>query len=170
MLTPVASGNHRGDGKRRNGVTGGKVLWAEENLLPPSTKLPFAGSVLGRQRETAGLTTSVTISASATASPQAAPFGSSSNLSGKTDSVQCQRRGQDGCVVSRARQDTRRLRERCQSRQARPSGSGLYFSNALRKRPYCEPDGRDSHDLYARPTFGTPLCTTRRRQMRSGVA
>ena len=26
MLTPVASGNHRGDGKRRNGVTGRKVV------------------------------------------------------------------------------------------------------------------------------------------------
>ncbi len=51
----------------------GKLLCADEKRLPPSAKvsakLPFGGSELGRQRETAGLKTSVTISASATASP-----------------------------------------------------------------------------------------------------
>src|SRR5271154_3658667 len=51
----------------------GKLLWAAENLLPPSAKVSakfaFGSSVLGRHREMAGFRTSVRITASATASP-----------------------------------------------------------------------------------------------------
>jgi hypothetical protein len=73
MMTSVSPGNYGSDGERRDRVSRGKTVVSRREALPPSAKvsakLPFGGSELGRQQETAGLKTSVTISASVTPSP-----------------------------------------------------------------------------------------------------